>query len=94
MAVSNVHIVSIRQTATPDRLLGRMNAGYRTVVYGAIPLGAIVGGVFGELIGLREALTVAAVGLLLAQLWVLRSPIPGMQRLPARPKEPKASVPT
>jgi MFS family permease len=94
VAISNVHVVSIRQTATPDRLLGRMNASYRTVVYGAIPLGALLGGVLGELIGLRETLTVAAVGLLLAPLWVLRSPIPGMRRLPPPLQEAPIGAPS
>lgn len=94
VAVSNVHVVSIRQTATPDRLLGRMNASYRTVVYGVIPLGALVGGVLGELIGLRTTLAVAAVGLVFAPFWVLRSPIPRMQRLPSRPEDAQAGVPT
>lgn len=87
VAVSNVHVVSIRQTTTPDRLLGRMNASYRTVVYGVIPLGALLGGVLGELIGLRATLAIAAIGLLLAPLWVLRTPIPRMHRLPPRPQE-------
>jgi MFS family permease len=93
VAVSNVHVVSIRQTATPDRLLGRMNASYRMVVYGVIPIGAIVGGLLGELIGLRETLTVAAIGLLFAPLWVLRSPIPRLRALPSRPDDAPASVP-
>lgn len=93
VAVSNVHVVSIRQAATPDRLLGRMNASYRTVVWGVIPLGAVVGGVLGELVGLRTTLVIAAVGLLFAPLWVLRSPIPRMQRLPSRSEEEPSGVP-
>ena len=88
VAVSNVHVVSIRQTATPDRLLGRMNASYRAVVWGVIPLGALVGGVLGELIGLRATLAIAAVGLLFAPIWVLFSPIPRMRRLPVRAEAP------
>jgi MFS family permease len=87
VAVSNVLVVSIRQAVTPDRLLGRMNASYRTLVYGAIPFGALAGGVLGELIGLRATLAVAAIGLLFAPLWVIRSPIPRMRRLPVRPDD-------
>jgi MFS family permease len=92
VAISNVHAVSIRQSVTPDRLLGRMNASYRTLVYGAIPLGAVAGGLLGEVIGLRETLVVAAVGLLFAPLWVVRSPIPAMRVIPARPEEALAAV--
>jgi MFS family permease len=92
VAISNVHAVSIRQAVSPDRLLGRMSASYRTVTYGAIPLGALVGGLLGELVGLRATLAIAAVGLLFAPLWVLRSPIPGMRRLPRRPEDNVAAV--
>jgi MFS family permease len=87
VAISNVLVVSIRQAVTPDRLLGRMNASYRTLVYGAIPFGALAGGLLGELIGLRATLAVAAVGLLFAPLWVILSPIPRMRRLPDRPDD-------
>jgi hypothetical protein len=40
IAVSNVHVVSLRQACTPDAMLGRMNASYRFFTYGAIPIGA------------------------------------------------------
>ena len=82
VGVSNVHVVSIRQTVTPAHLLGRMNASYRTVVWGAIPIGALFGGALGELIGLRAAIAVASVGLLFVPLWVIRSPVPAMWSLP------------
>lgn len=75
LAVSNVHVVSLRQAATPDHLLGRMNASYRFFTYGAIPLGALLGGVLGEAIGLRATLFVGALGLLLAPLWLSASAV-------------------
>ena len=58
----------------------------QTERYGVIPLGALVGGVLGERIGLRATLAVAAVGLTFAPFWVLRSPIPrvGRASLPGR----------
>ena len=45
--------VSLRQRIVPDHLLGRVNAGYRLLAWGTMPLGALLGGVLGELIGLR-----------------------------------------
>ena len=42
--ISVVHVITVRQTITPDALLGRMNASYRTLTYGAIPVGAMIGG--------------------------------------------------
>jgi hypothetical protein len=41
LGASNVHVVSLRQIVTPDTMLGRANAAYRTLTYGAIPLGAL-----------------------------------------------------
>jgi MFS family permease len=57
----NVITVSLRQRITPDRLLGRMNASYRLVGWGTMPLGAALGGVLAEALGLRGAFLVAAV---------------------------------
>jgi MFS family permease len=57
----NVVTVSLRQRITPDRLLGRMNASYRLVGWGTMPLGALLGGALAEALGLRGAFLVAAV---------------------------------
>lgn len=73
--IYNVNQVALRQAITPDRLLGRMNASMRFVVWGVMPLGSLLGGVLGGAIGLRSTLIVAAVGGLLAPLWILRSPV-------------------
>ncbi|MGH3101023.1 MAG: MFS transporter, partial [Thermoleophilia bacterium] len=56
----NVITVSLRQRITPDRLLGRMNAAYRLVGWGTMPLGALLGGVLAEVLGLRPTFLVAA----------------------------------
>jgi MFS family permease len=56
----NVITVSLRQRITPDRLLGRMNASYRLVGWGTMPLGALLGGALAEALGLRGAFLAAA----------------------------------
>lgn len=53
IVISNVIIVSLRQQITPDRLLGRVNSGYRLVGWGTRPLGAAAGGLLAEVLGLR-----------------------------------------
>jgi MFS family permease len=83
IAVSNVHVVSLRQASTPDDLLGRMNASYRFFTYGAIPIGALIGGFLGEALGLRETLFVGSGGLLLALLWIVASDVPSLRELPS-----------
>jgi MFS family permease len=56
----NVVTVSLRQRITPDRLLGRMNASYRLVGWGTMPLGALLGGALAEALGLRATFLIAA----------------------------------
>lgn len=82
LGLTNVFAVTLRQAATPDRLLGRMNASYRFVTYGAIPLGALIGGGLGELFGVRSAITAGAAGLLVAPLVVLLSPMRNLFAVP------------
>jgi MFS family permease len=56
----NVITVSLRQRIVPDRLLGRVNAGYRLLAWGTMPLGAALGGLLGDLFGLRAVFLTAA----------------------------------
>jgi MFS family permease len=57
----NIVTVSFRQRVTPDRLLGRVNSCYRLVAWGTMPLGAALGGVLGEALGLRAVFAIFAV---------------------------------
>lgn len=70
----NVNVVSLRQALTPDRLQGRVNATARFLSWGSMPLGALLGGVLGEWLGLRSTIAIAAVGMLIPCLWVICSP--------------------
>ena len=63
--VWNVITVSLRQRIAPDHLLGRVNAGYRLLAWGTMPIGAGLGGLLGVTIGLRGAFWVATAGSLL-----------------------------
>jgi MFS family permease len=74
-AIYNINVRSLAQTITPDRMLGRMVATMRFIVWGTIPLGAFVGGVLGGAIGLRPTLVLAAMGELTAFLAILLSPV-------------------
>jgi predicted MFS family arabinose efflux permease len=51
--------VSLRQRLCPDRMLGRVTATMRFLIMGLFPLGALLGGVLGEVIGARATLWVA-----------------------------------
>jgi MFS family permease len=78
----NVSAISLMQAITPDRLLGRMNASRRFLVWGVIPLGALAGGTLASTIGLRPTLFVGAIGASLAIVPLLFSPIRSLERVP------------
>jgi MFS family permease len=79
----NITQVSFRQGLCPPELLGRMNATMRFLVWGTLPLGGIIGGVLGTVIGVRPTLLVAAIGGSLAFLPVLLSPLRRLRELPS-----------
>lgn len=81
--VYNVAQVSFRQALCPERLLGRMNATMRFLVWGTMPLGGVLGGAIGTALGPRGALWVAAAGGFLAPLWTLLSPMRRMRDMPS-----------
>lgn len=56
----NIPTVSFRQEVTPDHLLGRVNSAYRMLAWGALPVGALVGGLLAEVIGIRPVFAVMA----------------------------------
>ena len=84
VVVYNVNQVGLRQAITPDRMMGRMNATMRLIVWGTIPIGALIGGILGTVFGLVPALWVAAVGASLSFLPVLLSPVRSLREIPAQ----------
>jgi len=54
----------------------------------AAPVGALLGGVLGDGIGLRATLAVGGLGVALAGLWIVLSPVRGMHESPAPLSEP------
>lgn len=80
--VYNVNQVSFRQRLCPPRLLGRMNATMRFVVWGVMPIGALVGGALGTEAGLRPTLWIGAAGSTAAIGWLLASPMRSMRDFP------------
>ena len=81
--IYNVNQVSLRQAITPDRMLGRMNATMRFIVWGTIPIGALAGAVLGGVIGLQATIWVGAIGSFLGFLPVLLSPVRSLKEIPS-----------
>lgn len=78
----NVATVSFRQRLCPPRLLGRMNASARFLVWGTMPIGGLLGGVLGSWLGTVATLWVAAAGGLLALIPVLTPTLWRLRELP------------
>ena len=78
-----INYLSLRQSVTPDRLLGRVTSTMIFLSIAMAPVGSIVGGLMGTAFGLRATIAVSGVGGLLLALALVRfSPLMGMKKLP------------
>jgi MFS family permease len=89
--IYNVTQVSLRQAITPERIQGRMNSVMRFIVWGTIPLGALLGGLLASRIGVKQTLIVGGIGCCLPFLPVLFSPVRGIREMP-EPVDEAAAV--
>jgi MFS family permease len=78
----SVNQIALRQAMTPGHLLGRVNASRRFLVFGIMPLAALLSGVLGHVLGLRPTLIIGAGGLLFAFLWAFFSSLRQVRAFP------------
>jgi MFS family permease len=83
----NVNTITLRQVVTPRRVLARMNAAYRMVLWGAAPIGMSLGGVLGGAVGLRPALVISLVLMTSPLLCLFFSPAFRLTEMPAAARE-------
>ncbi|THA82239.1 MFS transporter [Streptomyces sp. A0592] len=81
----NVIAASFYQAYCPPAMIGRIRASASTVNFSAIPVGALLGGWLGELLGARTTLWIMASVLLSAGLVLLAGPLRGLRSFPERP---------
>src|SRR5262245_13544310 len=87
----NITAISLMQTLTPERMLGRLNASRRFIVWGTIPLGGLAGGAIASWFGLSAALWVGSIGACLCFVQVALSPSRHIREMPTEP-EPDPTV--
>jgi Na+/melibiose symporter-like transporter len=87
IAIWNVNTITLRQAVTPTRVLARMNATYRMLLFGALPLGAMAGGLLGSVLGLHTALVVAVIVLTVPIAWIIFSPVFRLTEIPTLAQE-------
>lgn len=78
--------VTARQRLCPRRLLGRMNASMRFVVWGVMPLASLLAGWLGSAFGTVPAMWVGVGIGVLSTLPFLTGPYGRMRELPTRPE--------
>jgi len=86
----NVSAISLTQALTPERLLGRVNASRRFVVWGTIPLGSLTSGALAATIGLRPTMFVGSLACMLAILPTALSPVRSIKEMPTEEEAPRA----
>jgi MFS family permease len=84
----NVTVISLTQSLTPERLLGRVNASRRFIVWGTIPLGSLIGGGLATTIGLRPTIFIGSLGCMLAILPTSLSAVRSINEMPTRQDAP------
>ncbi len=89
-----INYLSLRQSATPDHLLGRVTSTMIFLALSLAPIGSILGGVVGEWLGLRATIGMCGVGaaiLVFAQFKT--TPLPAMVKLPTPDSHPGSKSP-
>jgi MFS family permease len=75
LTIFSINQISLRQAITPPGLLGRVNATRRFVVFGIIPIGALISGLLGTTLGLTATLVVSVTIEALSFLTAATSPL-------------------
>jgi MFS family permease len=88
ITAGSVAEISLRQAITPARLQGRMNTTMRSLNWGTVAVGALVGGALGEQIGLRGTQLCGALWMVAASGWTLFSPLRSLREMPETPEMP------
>lgn len=95
ITVWSIIAVTIRQQMVPDHLFGRVNSVYRWFSWGAMPIGAFLGGLVAHRWGLRAPYYVAAGTMLCAYVLIVvhvrESAIQAGIRANTRPRHPDTS---
>jgi hypothetical protein len=85
IVVGNIVVGSFRQVYCPPEILGRVVASMRFLVFGTIPLGALLAGGLGTALGVRNALWVLLSGYALSGTVLLTRDLRSRRNLPAAP---------
>jgi MFS family permease len=90
--VYNITAVAWRQAYCPPQILGRVVATMRFVLFGTVPLGALLGGALASTVGVRDALWLLLAGNLSSPAVLAGSRLRQLRDLPERAPPDTASA--
>jgi predicted MFS family arabinose efflux permease len=82
LPIYNINQVSLRQTIVPDRVQGRMNATVRTINWGTVPIGAIIGGTLGLVVGITGTILIGGALQGAAVVWIMSNHVIHLREMP------------
>lgn len=80
--ILDINVGAIIYARTPDRIRARAGGAFRFVNYGVRPIGALLGGILGGAIGVREAIAVGTILAIGGVLFLVGSPVLRLHDLP------------
>jgi MFS family permease len=81
-SVYSIHVMTLVQSITPARLMGRIGGTALSVVWGSGTFGSMAGGVIGSLVGLVPGILVGAGLIVGAAIFLVLSPVRAMRWYP------------
>jgi predicted MFS family arabinose efflux permease len=71
----DINLNALQTAVVHDDMRSRVSGAFSTVNYGIRPLGALVGGILGDVVGIGPTLVLAAVGGAMSFVWLIGTPI-------------------
>jgi MFS family permease len=80
--ILDINVGAIIYARTPDRIRARAAGAFRFINYGVRPLGALLGGLLGGAVGVREAIWITTIAAIGGVLFLIGSPVLRLRDLP------------
>lgn len=84
--ILDINVGAIIYARTPDRIRARAGGAFRFINYGVRPVGAVLGGLLGTVIGVHEAIWVTTIAAIGGVLFLVGSPVLRLRDLPETPE--------
>ena len=80
--ILDINVGAIIYARTPDRIRARAGGAFRFINYGVRPIGALLGGLLGTALGVREAILVTTLAAIGGVVFLVGSPVLQLRELP------------